>query len=167
MGNLRRIFVIFLILSVFSVGIFVASEVSSAPKPVIAFIDFDLAGKQFTETKALMEEYQADAEYYNSLLKPIEDELMRLKNGGDDSSNTFQLKYNEYQLTKQKYLEQIEKKYQPKFTSINDRLLSMARDYARSNGIDILLTSKVAVYINTVYDVTSDFVVYANSQAQY
>jgi len=166
MRNLKKTFVITLFLSILLSGVLFASDVSSAPKPVIAFIDFDVAGNQFSETKTVMEDYQADADYYNSLLKPLEDELMRLQNEGENSSNTFQLKYNEYQLTKQKYLEQIEKKYQPKFTAINQKLINMSKDYARVNGIDVVFTSKVTVFINEIYDITSDFIVYANSQVQ-
>jgi len=71
--------------------------------PVIAFIDFDKAGQEFTELKTLLQEYQADAEYYNSLLKPLEDEINRLRVLGD-SSTTYQLKVNEYQLQQQKYV---------------------------------------------------------------
>jgi Skp family chaperone for outer membrane proteins len=132
--------------------------------PVIAFIDFDKAGQEFLELKTLLQEYQADAEYYNSLLKPLEDEITRLRNLGD-SSTTYQLKVNEYQLQQQKYVNQLKTKYDPLAEAKQKRLLELAKDYARINGIDILLTKVVAIFVSDVFDVTDDFIKYANSKA--
>jgi len=132
--------------------------------PVTAFIDFDKAGQEFIELKTLLQEYQADAEYYNSLLKPLEDEITRLRNLGD-SSTTYQLKVNEYQLQQQKFVNQLKTKYDPLAEAKQQRLLNLAKDYARINGIDILLTKVVAIFVADTYDVTDDFIKYANSKA--
>ncbi|HOO33336.1 MAG TPA: OmpH family outer membrane protein [Thermotogota bacterium] len=140
---------------------------ASARQPVIAFIDFDIAGQEFIEAKNLMEEYQADAEYYNSLLKPLEDEIVKMQSAGDQTSQSFQLKVNEYQLQKDKYTSQIQNKYTSKFEDVNQRLLDLAAEYAKIKNIDVLLTDKVSVYTSDDYDLTEDFVTYANSKAQY
>jgi len=157
-------FVIFAVFLVVTSSFGGTAKTAALKAPVIAFIDFDIAGQKFVITKDLMEEYQADAEYYNSLLKPIEDELKRLQTLGE-SSTTFQLKVNEYQLQQQKYQNQLQTKYNPKLETANNKLLELAKEYARLNGIDILLTNKVAVFIDDMYDVTEEFVVYANSKA--
>jgi Skp family chaperone for outer membrane proteins len=141
---------------------------ASTRQPVIAFIDFDIAGQDFTEAKNLMEEYQADAEYYNSLLKPLEDEIVKMQSAGEDqNSQTFQLKVNQYQLQKDKYTTQLQQKYTTKFEQVNQRLLDLAEEYAKIKNIDVLLTSKVSVYIADDFDLTADFITYANSKAQF
>jgi len=45
------------------------------------------------------------------------------------------------------------------------RLLELAKEYARINGIDVLLTKVVAIHVADAYDVTDDFIKYANSKA--
>ncbi len=142
-------------------------QTASTNSPVIAFIDFEVAGQEFVESKSLMEEYQADAEYYNSLLKPLEDEIMRLKNSGEEQTKGYQLKVNEYQLQRDKYTNQLQEKYTGKFEQVNQKLLELANDYAQINNIDILLTSKVAVFVNDAFDLTENFIQYANSQAEF
>ena len=140
---------------------------ASSRQPVMAFIDFDIAGQDFIEAKNLMEEYQADAEYYNSLLKPLEDEIVKMQSAGEQETKTFQLKVNEYQLQKDKYTTQLQQKYSTKFEQVNQRLLDLAEEYAKIKNIDVLLTSKVSVYIADDYNLTTDFVTYANSKAQF
>lgn len=157
--------VVFLIISLMAVAAFGGTARTAAARaPVIAFIDFEKAGEQFSEARALMQEYQADVEYYNSLLRPLENELMEMQNMGNVGSD-FQLKQNEYLLQKQRYQTQLQNKYSPRLDAINERLVSLAREYARINGIDVLMTSKVAIYIDFDYDVTDEFIAFANSRA--
>lgn len=145
--------------------VFAGTPITAKSKtPVIAFIDFDKAGQDFTELKKLLQEYQADAEYYNSLLKPLEDDITRLRNLGD-TSTTYQLKVNEYQLQQQKYVDQLKAKYDPLAAEKQQKLLDLAKEYARINNIDILLTKVVAIQVADIYDVTDDFIKYANSKA--
>ncbi len=141
---------------------------ASTRQPVIAFIDFEIAGQEFIEARNLMEEYQADAEYYTSLLKPLEDEIVKLQSAGEDqNSPTFNLKVNEYKLQNEKYTTQLKNKYTEKFEQTNQKLLDLAAEYAKIKNIDVLLTSKVSVYIADDYDLTTDFITYANSKAQF
>jgi len=136
-------------------------------QPVLGFIDFDIAGQQFLESKNLMEEYQADAEYYNSLLKPLEDEIIRMRSAGEESSKSYQLKVNEYSLQKDKFTTQLQEKYTVQFEKVNEKLLTLAEEYAKINSIDVLLTNKVAVYIADDFDLTLDFIEFANARAEF
>ncbi|MFP4461242.1 MAG: OmpH family outer membrane protein [Thermotogota bacterium] len=140
---------------------------ASSRQPVMGFIDFDEAGQQFLESKNLMEEYQADAEYYNGLLKPLEDEIVRMRNAGEENSKSYQLKVNEYSLQKDKFTTQLQEKYTVQFEKVNEKLLKLAEEYAKINDIDILLTNKVAVYITDDFDLTEDFIEFANSRADF
>jgi Skp family chaperone for outer membrane proteins len=133
----------------------------------MGFIDFDIAGQQFLESKNLMEEYQADAEYYNSLLKPLEDEIIRMRNAGEENSKSYQLKVNEYSLQKDKFTTQLQEKYTSQFEKVNEKLLTLAEEYAKINNIDMLITNKVAVYIANDFDLTQDFINFANSRAEF
>jgi Skp family chaperone for outer membrane proteins len=87
-----------------------------------------------------------------------------LRNLGD-SSTTYQLKINEYQLQQQKFVNQLKMKYDPLAEAKQQRLLELAKEYARINGIDVLLTKVVAIFVADAYDVTDDFIKYANSKA--
>jgi Skp family chaperone for outer membrane proteins len=126
-----------------------------------------LPGRILLSQKNLMEEYQADAEYYNGLLKPLEDEIVAMQSAGDQNSQSLQLKVNEYQLHKNQYTTQLQQKYQSRFDDVNQKLLDLAAEYAQIKNIDVLLTSKVSVYIADDFDLTDDFIAYANSKAQY
>ena len=114
-----------------------------------------------------MEEYQADAEYYNGLLKPLEDEIIRMRNAGEENSKSYQLKVNEYSLQKDKFTTQLQEKYTVQFEKVNEKLLTLAEEYAKINNIDILITNKVAVYIADDFDLTQDFINFANSRAEF
>ncbi len=140
---------------------------ASSRQPVMGFIDFDIAGQQFLESKNLMEEYQADAEYYNGLLKPLEDEIIRMRNAGEENSKSYQLKVNEYSLQKDKFTTQLQEKYTVQFEKVNEKLLLLAEEYAKINNIDVLITNKVAVYIAEDFDLTQDFIEFANSRAEF
>ncbi|HPE68781.1 MAG TPA: OmpH family outer membrane protein [Thermotogota bacterium] len=163
MRNIRFVTLFFVLTLVVGTLLLAGTPFTAASRaPVIAFIDFDRAGQEFNELKELMQEYQADAEYYNSLLKPLEDELVQLQKQST-TSNTFQMKLNEYQLQQQKYLNQIESKYNPRVESLQQKLMDYAKEYAKINGIDILLTKAVSMYVNDMYDVTTNFIQYVNT----
>ena len=82
-----------------------------------------------------------------------------------DSRTTYQLKINEHQLQQQKFVNQLKMKYDPLAEAKQQRLLELAKEYARINGIDVLLTKVVAIFVADAYDVTDDFIKYANSKA--
>jgi len=161
---ITTVLAMFLLMTILSAG---TPFSASSSQPVIGFIDFDIAGQQFLESKNLMEEYQADAEYYNGLLKPLEDEIIRMRNAGEESSKSYQLKVNEYSLQKDKFTTQLQEKYTVQFEKVNEKLLALAEEYAKINNIDVLITNKVAVYIADDYDLTQDFIEFANSRAEF
>ncbi len=164
--NVTKAVLVVSVVLLFAFSVFGGTARSAAARtPVIAFIDFDQAGEQYTEARVLLQEYQADVEYYNSLLRPLENELMQMQSMGNVGSD-FQLKQNEYLLQKQRYQTQIQNKYTPRLDAINEKLIALAKEYAQINGIDVLMTNKVAIYVDFSYDVTQEFVTFANSRAQ-
>ncbi len=166
--NKRNKIMTVLVLFSLSIALFAGTPfTASSRQPVLGFVDFEIAGQKFLESKNLMEEYQADAEYYNNLLKPLEDEILRMRSTGQETSKSYQLKINEYQLQKDKFTTQLQEKYTGKFEQVNQKLLTLAEEYAKINNIDVLLTNKVAVFITDDFDLTEDFIKFANTRAEF